>query len=755
MCLAGVAPPCNPPQVVVVMGRKIVMTYVHLYLDRSIPVGGRMSSDAAKCHDKLWVLACCACLPWQVHAQQDDKSRPYAYNLYGTPGLIDMPTAQSAADAELAATYGYFAGTTRTTLSFQISPRLSGSFRYSQIQDWVIATGEDTFDRSFDLRYRLVDEGALRPAVAIGLQDMVGTGIYSGEYIVATKRLTPAIAVTGGIGWGRLGSYRGFENPLGAFDESLNDRPIEISGIGGQLENGEWFRGDAALFGGVSWRATDDLTLLAEYSSDAYILETAAGRDLFERNSPLNFGLSYAISDDVSLQAYYLYGSEVGATMSFRLNPKEPAVYGSTNLRPSPVVPRAPGVAPDLAWTQQADAPRILRDNVDRLLAFEGMALEAMTIAPTTVTVLFRNDRYMAGPEAVGRVARILTRAMPASVEVFTIVPVNDGINAAAIQLRRSDIEELEFAPDNAWQSYARAQIRDASNANEGATYTDGLYPSLQWRLGPYVSTSFFDPDSPIRADVGLELSARYDIVPGLILDGALRKRIGGNRDDGRESTSAIQRVRTDGPIYAAQGDPSINRLTAVYQFNLAPDYYGRVTGGYLEPMFGGLSTEVLWKPVNSRLALGTELNYVKQRDFDQLFGFQDYDVVTGHISAYYAFENNLHLQLDVGRYLAGDYGATISLDREFDNGWRIGAFATRTNISAKDFGEGSFDKGLRVSIPLEYVLGTPSRRVETVTMRPLTRDGGARLIVDGRLYETVRGYHDDAMRGNWGRFWR
>ena len=32
---------------------------------------------------------------------------------------------------------------------------------------------------------------------------------------------------------------------------------------------------------------------------------------------------------------------------------------------------------------------------------------------------------------------------------------------------------------------------------------------------------------------------------------------------------------------------------------------------------------------------------------------------------------------------------------RTFDNGWMVGLWATKTDVSSKDFGEGSFDKGL------------------------------------------------------------
>jgi len=171
--------------------------------------------------------------------------------------------------------------------------------------------------------------------------------------------------------------------------------------------------------------------------------------------------------------------------------------------------------------------------------------------------------------------------------------------------------------------------------------------------------------------------------------------------------------------------------------------------------MYGGVSGELLWKPVESRLALGAEVNYVRQREFDQLFGFQDYDVVTGHASAYYDFGNGFHGQVDAGRYLAGDLGATISLDREFANGWRIGAYATFTDVSAEEFGEGSFDKGIRVTIPLSWVTGQPSRAKSQTVLKSLSRDGGARLNVDGRLYERVRDSHLPELEDDWGRFWR
>jgi len=203
---------------------------------------------------------------------------------------------------------------------------------------------------------------------------------------------------------------------------------------------------------------------------------------------------------------------------------------------------------------------------------------------------------------------------------------------------------------------------------------------------------------------------------------GAYRQRVFGNRDEESSiSPSSLPDVRRTGQRYGAESGGGIENLFATWYGRPAPDLYGRVTAGYLERGFAGVSSEVLWKPVDSRLALGAELNYTIARDFDMGFGFRpacsnadcttfednDYDVVTGHLSAYY------------------------------------------------DFDKGSFDKGIRIEVPLDAIFGTPTRDNAATTLSSLTRDGGARVEIDGRLYDVVEGGHRGQMTDSWGRFWR
>jgi hypothetical protein len=124
-------------------------------------------------------------------------------NAYGMPGLIEMPTALSLPDAQIAATIAGSSSQRIVTLTFQAAPRLTGAFRYGRFDGVVDGI---LYDRSFDLHYRLRDEAGPWPALAIGLRDMVGTAVNSSEYLVATKTLGAGVTATVGVGWGRMGS---------------------------------------------------------------------------------------------------------------------------------------------------------------------------------------------------------------------------------------------------------------------------------------------------------------------------------------------------------------------------------------------------------------------------------------------------------------------------------------------------------------------------------------------------------------------
>ena len=663
-----------------------------------------------------------------------------------------MPTGESAPDGQLSTTLSHFAGITKNTITFQITPRLSGSFRYSILK----SSTYNTWDRSFDIRYQLLNEGRYRPAVAIGLRDFIGTGLYASEYIAATKNLNSRLKVTGGIGWGRLGSHNGFTNPLASiFGAGWNARPVGF-GLGGAPRFGNWFHGPAAFFGGVEWQTpVERLTFKAEYSSDAYTIETVT-HSFFTRRSPFNFGLTYRFRNNNQISAYYLYGDQLGLSASLVLNPKNPPNRNGRGPAPAPVLTRADDDPRSTGWMAQADGEAILRANLAMLLAADGQKLDAFRVTATSAEVWFVNLRHEAVPQAIGRVARALSQILPGSVETLRIVPMQNGLPVLAVTLRRSDVEGLEHDPAGADEILKRAEISDPGQRPDKMYYADSRYSKFNWAIEPYFDVSLFDPHNPLRVDLGVRALVSYEPRPGLILSGSIKKRVIGNLSTvKRPSNSVIRHVRSDYGLYDKAGDPGIEHLTAEYFFKPGRNLYGRVTVGYLEKMYGGISTEVLWKPVNSKIAVGLELNVSRQRAFNQLLGFQSYAVVSGHASTYWDMGNGFSSQLDVGRYLAGDYGATATVDRVFNNGWKVGAYFTLTNVSFSNFGEGSFDKGLQFTIPLAWATGKPTTKKNSFTIIPITRDGGARLSVRNRLFGMVEDYQGDRLKRRWGRFWR
>ncbi|SET43872.1 YjbH domain-containing protein [Oceanicella actignis] len=779
-------------------------------------------------------------------------------NLYGVTGLIDMPSAQSQPDGQASLTTSWFGGYLRNTFHFQALPRLEGTFRYAIIDEFYDG-GAALYDRSFDLKFRISDETALFPAVAIGLQDMLGTGVYSGEYIVATKHLTPDVTLTGGMGWGRFAELNGVENPLRWVASSAGKRERLTGDATGQVRLGQFFRGpNVGFFGGIEWRTPiEGLRLKAEYSPDRYTRERKFGG--IEQRAPFNFGLEYRPFAGLELGAYAMYGTEFGLRATFTANPDAPMVPQDLDDGPAPIAPRraaaaaderfgpvremiddlpagpmpagvgavrleragpagarwararvqgydcpadaaraidaelgmvdgvtfvSPGGAAicsvvlrpagrawieaaarearvtaltaDVAWHQDPKARAAALEALRAALAEEGLELAAARLEPTRAQIELRNPRYRHNAQAVGRAAARMAATLPPSVELFDVTLLESSLPTVTVQLRRSLLEDQAGDPDGARRSWLGARVFDADPDARPAP-PPGAYPRLSWSLTPTVPVNLFDPDEPLRADLRLVASGAVELARGLSVTARGAKRVVGTLDQiTRESNSTLPHVRSDFALYLREGDPALERLSADFLFKPAPAVFGRVSAGLLEPMFAGIGAELLWKRADLPLGLGVELNHVRQRDYDQRFGLLDYEVTTGHASVYWKTGwFGLEAQVDAGRYLAGDWGATFSLTRRFANGWEVGGFFTLTDVPFDEYGEGSFDKGIRVTIPFGWALPGENRSSFRSVLKPLTRDGGQRLEVDNRLWPMVRDSDRAALREQWGTFWK
>ncbi|MFK5997753.1 MAG: YjbH domain-containing protein [Rhodobacterales bacterium] len=443
------------------------------------------------------------------------------------------------------------------------------------------------------------------------------------------------------------------------------------------------------------------------------------------------------------------------ATMAFTLGANSSATGQSAfapsyESAPTPIKRHDPNDT-DASWLKDAGVNKTAQKYLNKAMRPDGIKVEALRLRATSAELRFRNTRYNVTPQAFGRAARAMATVMPNSVSEFVLTPVVDGLPVASVIFQRADLETYVNHPDGTQLSFDHAVISDPPAMPEGLQYDASLYPKFSWSLGPFMELNHDELASRNQYSVNARAAAHWDILPGLTASGTLTKELFGNISTTTPSTSTLQHVRSDRGLYLDRGDPAVETLKVDYLFKAAPSVYGRISAGYLERAFGGISSELLWKPAAQSWGLGLEVNRVKQRDFGNVFGFQNYEATTGYLSAYKEFAGGYSTQLDVGRYLAGDDGATLTLNKRFTNGWSAGVFVTKTNANVVE----DMKTGFQVTIPLNWVMKTPSRTNYDIAFGSSGADAGSRLYQNNRLYNKLREYHRTELKDSWARFWR
>ena len=371
-------------------------------------------------------------------------------------------------------------------------------------------------------------------------------------------------------------------------------------------------------------------------------------------------------------------------------------------------------------------------------LEAQGFIVHALHLTETRATVFLTPRRFRQAARNVGRAARVVANHAPAGVEEISVVTMIGNIENNRVTILRQDLEKavaFQGSPEEIW---ANATIDGGpGGVPEDAVRKPRDYPSFHWSLKPALRQHVGAPENPYLFQIWGRLAAGLELAPGLSIRGVVGKDIYNNFDKiQRGPKGTLPHVRSDVKRYLQEGEDNLVRLQADYIFSPTNNWYARLSAGLFEQMFGGVGGEVLYRRLRSRLAVGADLNWVRQRDFDQRFSFRDYSVATGHLSIYYDMPfYDLFATIHVGRYLAGDRGATFLFSRQFDSGVTVGAFFTLTNVSAREFGEGSFDKGFFFSLPYDLLLPKSTRSRGSLGFRPLTSDGGQMLAIGPRLY--------------------
>ena len=571
---------------------------------------------------------------------------------------------------------------------------LEASFFYTNINDkpycendFDPVCNQDYKDKGFNFKIRLKEEGVL-PAVAIGINDIAGTGYYSSEYIVASYGMNRT-DLHFGLGWGQLdGSKESFKNPLGKISSSFYDRPKNLEDRGGQFQPSRYFSGETVSpFFGITHAFNDKYLFKLEY--DTTSIPGKVGYRKAEQE--FSFGLDFNLSKNFTIGISSERGNSTSIRFLYKSNTKESKPvykYRESNHKKTD--------------SKYIKFIRNLNENgigVNKI--FEGSDIIGVQMSQFTHPNLQIIDE-------------IIKRA---SNEAGLTKPVKTDLRIANLKARTQYDSNFEKNTNLIYQKQAKKKFKTNTSLS--------IRPFLASR------EEFF------KGALMIENISEYSLLENFFFSSNIKYSLADNFDDLKYppvDTYPAQ-VRSDVKEYLKNFNEGIFIGRAQFDYHLSPknDHHIMISAGILEEMFNGAGFEYLYFKQDSNYAVGFEIFDVKKRDYMMLFGTLDYRNITGHLNFYYRNYGSIPFdaKISYGEYLAGDEGLTLDLSRSFPNGTKFGIFASFTDVSTDQFGEGSFDKGIYFNIP---VFGN----LINYTWRPLTKDPGAKLIRKNSLYDLL-----------------
>jgi hypothetical protein len=627
---------------------------------------------------------------------QADSFDNNIYNNHGIVGIINMPTARFYNEAVHGVTIYNSDAVQKMTLTSNPYDWLEASFFYMNLPKERIcrawngeAICEGFKDKGFNLKLRLKEEGIF-PALAIGLMDFAGTGKYQSEYIVSSYGINK-IDMHFGLGWGALsGASSQVKNPFTYINDSFKERPEVYADAGGALSPGTYFSGlKAAPFYGISYSLNSKTLLKIEMDT---ILEGQQGiKFLPNRKSDYSFGVDYSINSNFTLGLAFERGNYSSLKFVYKNNPKK-----------------------SIKKYEYKKAEINADDNkYDKLVK----NLEENGIGVNRIT------------ETASSLGLELTQFIHPNFNLVEDIITQASIDAG---IKKNIKKDLKIADLTAISEIDDVFQNSAKTIYERDT-TRKLNTSSKIQFRPFIASreEFF------KGALLAENNTEFIVRENLFFNANLKYSLWNNFDDlvfPPVDTFPAQ-VRSDVKQYLKNMDDGVLIGRAQFDYHLTPkiNHHLMFTGGILEDMFSGYGAEYLFFEPNTNYSFGVELFKVKKRDYQWGFGHLEYENTTFTANFYYRNYGTIPFDMKVsaGEYLAGDVGSTIEFSRTFQSGVKFGAFATFTDVSTQEFGEGSFDKGIFFKIPIYGNL-------IDYTWRPLTKDPGATLIRKNTLHDLL-----------------
>ncbi|PCI57135.1 MAG: hypothetical protein COB36_02390 [Alphaproteobacteria bacterium] len=591
-----------------------------------------------------------------------------------------------------------------------------------------------------DLKLRLIKENTYRPEISLGLQSAFGHKRMAGEYIALSKRYNN-FDFTAGIGWGRLGSAGHFNNPfkiLGShFDHDRNpdsDTPNTPS---------NWFTGDKiGLFAGVEYFLPyDGLSLKLDYGADRYTAEK--NNFDYESPAPWGIGLAYTHNDWLSASIGMQGTDKVMGRISLQSIPSKWPFTHKTYPKPKP-------------FYKQRNA-RLNIASMTNAAANDDITLTGITSKGQSIFAILDISPHIPAPQQIGRAVRHIAAHSGQDIEEIIITPRHVHLMGTPVKIMRSDVENYLknnlSSPQEIWKNTEFVVTTEDNKTSNPFLSIRRTNNKTTFTLALENQISLSEEESGIlyrsSAFLNLQSSPFLGFLTGtslrLNLDNNLSERAYLNKTHPTELTKSYAQARI-----------SLENAYVGYTHSLTPDLHFMASAGYLEEGYAGLGGEILYRPFSSRFALGAEIWSVTPRQANSPLNMGLYtgqNSITGHINGWYDLpHHDITLHARAGRFIAGDVGGSLELEKIFKNGAKLTGLVSLSNYSDTDIYGGTTHayNSLKLTLPFGNIPYIPTGSEIRTKIAPFDRVTAQSINPPQRLFEMTENFTLDHMAKHW-----
>lgn len=439
-------------------------------------------------------------------------------NYAGNTGIFETPNARIMPDwsmrmfVNMDKPYTYY-GFAATPFPF-----LEANFHMTQVDGIAGFSDSDGYgdykDKSISFKLLLQEEREFLPSVVFGGEDIWGTGLYTSKYVALSKEIG-YFDFTLGYAKGRLGGQSVATvatTNSGSTDNTAFTFMKDLSWGGGEP------------FGSVVFKATPDLSLMAEYSPIDYekdrINPFLRGPQYDLPDSKINYGAKYALSDNSTLSLSFQRGNQLSFGYAYQFG------FSRNGMFPHLPDPKWKANEAKLKEYENLDEKQ-LSDKLANEVAAEKLSNVQTSVNENKIWLEFDNPRYDSDLKAIGRAISTVDEVAPKNYDTLYATLKQKDVPLKTIKVNRQEYDAYENGKvshdyyKNAIiiTNSVEAMEEEFKNNKEDIYKTPEIGSErFSFYIGPEFKTYLNAKDKPFAMKVSAMATMNYDITKGLFI---------------------------------------------------------------------------------------------------------------------------------------------------------------------------------------------------------------------------------------------